>query len=289
MRNSRNKKWGFLFAALLGLSLTFFGGESAAAEKTVVNVACRNDFPEIWDAVNKRLESENIVVINTGYDNSINLNELLLAGDIDMNVAQHYAYLDLVQSQNARFKDLIALDTIHIATLDLYSNKFKSVKDLPDGATVAIPNDVMNGGRALLILERAGLLTLNRDYRGFPDETNIAENPKNIQLLEIASASMVITLNDVDAGFVYSINAVDGGLDPIGGPIFRDDIDFAKNENQDRFVIIFTARSGDADNAVYRKIIDAYHSAPVYKLYKDIYKYSLIPIADGKAIDLDSY
>lgn len=100
---------------------------------------------------------------------------------------------------------------------------------------------------------------------------------------------MVITLKDVDAGFVYSVNAVDGGLDPISGPLFRDNIDFAKNENQDRFVIIFTARAEDAENAVYRKVIDAYHSAPVYKVYKDIYKYSLIPIVGGKAIDLSSY
>lgn len=289
MRNSRNKKWGLLFAALLVLSLTVFGGESAAGEKIVVNVACRNDLPEIWDAVNKELEDDNIQVINTGYDTSINLNELLLAGDIDMNVAQHYAYLDLMQSQNERFKDLIPLGTIHIATLDLYSKKFKTVDDLPKGATVAIPNDVMNGGRALLVLERTGLITLNRDYKVFPDETNIVENPKDLRLLEIASDSMVITLNDVEAGFVYSVNAVDGGLDPIKDPIFRDTIDFSKNEKQDRFIILFTARSKDADNEIYKKIIDAYHSDPVYKVYKEVYKNSMIPVVDNKPVDLSRY
>jgi D-methionine transport system substrate-binding protein len=287
MRNSSNKKWGLLLA--LTLALTVVGGAFAAGEKIVVNVACRNDLPEIWDAVNRELEDDNIKVINTGYDTSINLNELLLAGDIDMNVAQHYAYLDLMQSQNERFKELIPLGTIHIATLDLYSKKFKSAGDLPKGATVAIPNDVMNGGRALLVLERAGLIKLNKDYKVFPDETNIVENPKGLRFLEIASDSMVITLDDVEAGFVYSINAVDGGLDPIKDPIFRDTIDFAKNEKQDRFIILFTARSKDADNEIYKKIIDAYHSDSVYKVYKEVYKNSMIPVVNNKPVDLSRY
>jgi D-methionine transport system substrate-binding protein len=263
--------------------------ETEPAEEIIVNVACRNDYPEIWDAVNKELEDDGIVVVNTGYDTSVNLNELLVSGDIDMNVAQHYAYLDLIKAQGEQFSDLVPIGAIHISTLDLYSNKYDSIEELPDGATVSIPNDVMNAGRAILVLERMGLVTLDDNYDIFPDETNIAENPKNLKLLEIASDSMVITLDDVDAGFVYSVNAVDAGLDPIEDPIYRDEIDFEKNEGQDQFIIIFTARGEDADNEIYKKVVDAYHSDSVYKVYKDVYKNSIIPVVGDEPIDLSQY
>jgi len=268
-------------------------GDSAAAEtpaeEVVVNVACRNDYPEIWDAVNKELEPEGIRVVNTAYDTSVNLNELLVSGDIEMNVAQHGAYLKFIQAQDAKFSDLESIGQIHISTLDLYSKSVASVEELPDGATIAIPNDAMNGGRALLVLERSGVITLDDTYDTFPDSTHIADNPKNLEFLEIASDSMVITLEDVDAGFVYSVNAVDGGLDPVNDPIFRDIIDFANNAGQRDFIILFTVRSEDKDNAVYKKIVDAYHTESVYQVYKDVYKGSIIPIDNDVEIDLSKY
>jgi D-methionine transport system substrate-binding protein len=259
------------------------------AEKIVVNVACRNDYPEIWDAVNAELADDNIEVVNTAYDTSVNLNELLLAGDIDMNVAQHYAYLNLAKGSDPKFEALDAIGEIHIATLDLYSDKYTSVDEIPDGATIAIPNDPLNGGRAILGLEKTGLIKLDETYDIFPDETNIIENPKNIKFLEIASDSMVITLQDVDAGFVYSINAVDGNLDPTSDPIFKDKLDILNNPAQKNFVIIFTARSEDKDNATLQKIIDAYHTDSVYKVYKEVYKNSIIPVKEGVPVDLSKY
>jgi D-methionine transport system substrate-binding protein len=230
---------------------------AAPAEKIIVNVACRNDYPEIWDAVNAELADDNIEVVNTAYDTSVNLNELLIAGDIDMNVAQHYAYLNTVKGSDPKFDGLTAIGDIHIATLDLYSKDYATVEEIPDGALISIPNDPMNGGRALLVLEKAGLLKLDTAWEGYPDETNIAENPKNIEFLEIASDSMVITLEDVDAGLVYSINAVDGGLDPTSDPIFNDVLDIAGDPVQRNFIIIFTARTENDIAAMLPKLIKA--------------------------------
>jgi D-methionine transport system substrate-binding protein len=298
MSKSNRTKLKFVIfpLALVMLSMTVLAGcsgkddeKNAEKEEIVVNVASRNELPEIYDVLNEELKDEGIRVVNTAYDTSVNLNELLLEGDIDMNVAQHYAYLAFGQEQDSRFEALTAIGQIHIATLDLYSKNVDDVKDLPDGAVIAIPNDAMNGGRALLTLDRAGIITLDDEWTTFPDSTNIKENPKNIELLDIASDSMVITLEDVDAGFVYSLNAVEGGYDPVNDPIFNDTLDFKNNAKQRDFIIIFTARVEDEDNEVFKKVIDAYHSDAVYEVYKDVYKGSMIPVNDDEAVDLSKY
>ena len=285
-----------LAATILISSLTGCGtkaNEASASVKsdevTVVHVGSRYDNVEIWEAVNEKLKDDNIRVENKAYDSSVNLNELLVSGEIDLNVAQHYAYYNYVKEQDEKFSKLKALGDIAISTIDLYSNKYKSIDELPDGAKIAIPNDVNNGGRALSVLEKAGLIKLKEGHDIIPSQTDIVENPKNIVFEEVASSSMISILEDVDAGFAYSPNAVDAGLDPQTDPIFKDELDLKNNETQFQFVIIFTGEEGDENNEVYKKIIDAYHSEEVYKVYKEVFKGSTIPVTDGTPIDLSKY
>ena len=285
-----------LVATILISSLTGCGtkaNEASASVKsdevTVVHVGSRYDNVEIWEAVNEKLKDDNIRVENKAYDSSVNLNELLVSGEIDLNVAQHYAYYNYVKEQDEKFSKLKALGDIAISTIDLYSNKYKSIDELPDGAKIAIPNDVNNGGRALSVLEKAGLIKLKEGHDIIPSQTDIVENPKNIVFEEVASSSMISILEDVDAGFAYSPNAVDAGLDPQTDPIFKDELDLKNNETQFQFVIIFTGEEGDENNEVYKKIIDAYHSEEVYKVYKEVFKGSTIPVTDGTPIDLSKY
>lgn len=283
-------------AALLLSSFTGCGSNASSAsagsksdEVTVVKVGSRYDNVEIWEAVNEILKDDNIRVENTAYDSSVNINELLVSGEIDLNVAQHYAYFNYVKEQDEKFSKLKALGDIAISTIDLYSNKYKSIDELPDGAKIAIPNDVNNGGRALSVLEKAGLIKLKEGHDIIPSQTDIVENPKNIVFEEIASSSMISILDDVDAGFAYSPNAVDAGLSPETDPIFKDELDLKNNETQFQFVIIFTGEEGDENNEVYKKVIDAYHSDEVYKVYKEVFKGSTIPVTDGAPIDLSKY
>ena len=285
-----------LAASLLLTALTGCGKDASdtsasgnSDKVTVVKVGSRYDDVEIWEAVNEKLKDENIRVENTAYDSSVNINELLVAGEIDLNVAQHYAYLNYVKAQDEKFSKLTALGYIAISTIDLYSNKYKSIDELPDGAKIAIPNDVNNGGRALSVLEKAGLIKLKEGHDIIPSQTDIVENPKNIVFEEVATSSMISILDDVDAGFAYSPNAVDAGLSPETDPIFKDELDLKNNSTQFQFVIIFTGEEGDENNEVYKKVIDAYHSEEVYKVYKEVFKGSTIPVTDGEPIDLSSY
>ena len=285
-----------LAASLLLTALTGCGKDASdtsasgnSDKVTVVKVGSRYDDVEIWEAVNEKLKDENIRVENTAYDSSVNINELLVAGEIDLNVAQHYAYLNYVKAQDEKFSKLTALGDIAISTIDLYSNKYKSIDELPDGAKIAIPNDVNNGGRALSVLEKAGLIKLKEGHDIIPSQTDIVENPKNIVFEEVATSSMISILDDVDAGFAYSPNAVDAGLSPETDPIFKDELDLKNNSTQFQFVIIFTGEEGDENNEVYKKVIDAYHSEEVYKVYKEVFKGSTIPVTDGEPIDLSKY
>ena len=285
-----------LAASLLLTALTGCGKDASdtsasgnSDKVTVVKVGSRYDDVEIWEAVNEKLKDENIRVENTAYDSSVNINELLVAGEIDLNVAQHYAYLNYVKAQDEKFSKLTALGDIAISTIDLYSNKYKGIDELPDGAKIAIPNDVNNGGRALSVLEKAGLIKLKEGHDIIPSQTDIVENPKNIVFEEVATSSMISILDDVDAGFAYSPNAVDAGLSPETDPIFKDELDLKNNSTQFQFVIIFTGEEGDENNEVYKKVIDAYHSEEVYKVYKEVFKGSTIPVTDGEPIDLSNY
>lgn len=279
-----------LLVMVLGLAaLAGCGDKGKDSEVTVVKVADRQDIPEIWDAVNKILEPENIKVENKAYDSSVNLNDLLVAGDIDMNVAQHYAAIDYFKASSDKYADLIPLGDISTESLDLYSEKYESIDQLPDGALIGIPSDVMNGGRAFTVLETAGLIELDDNYTDFPEEKDIISNPKNLTFTPVDTTSMIRTLEDVDAGFIYSTTAVYGGLDPVNDPIFRDKIDLENNSFQKQFTLVFTGVKGDENNEVYQKVIDAYHSKEVYKAYKEVFKSGNIPVVDGKAIDLSEY
>jgi D-methionine transport system substrate-binding protein len=280
-------------ALMFFVSLTAFPDYafSAVQDVKVIQVACRDDYQEIWDAVNEelKLSGENLKVVNTAYGTTMDLNDMVLAGDIDINTAQHYAWLDFVKSRGEKYQSLKAIGEIHIATLDLYSQKFKSLESLPEGATISIPNSAINGGRALYVLATSGLIKLPDGFTGFPTQKDVVYNPKKFTFVEIPSETMVRTLEDVDAGFVYSINAVDGGLNPITDPILHNELNFDTQAAQKGFIIIFTVRGDRADDPDFKKIIKAYHSDRVYRVYKEVYKNSLIPVFDGKAVDLSKY
>ena len=144
----------------------------------------------------------------------------------------------------------------------------------PDVA-VRVFADAVNLGRALQILEKAGVITLG-DYEGIPEIADIAENPKNINIQEIDGQSLPRSLQDVDAAVIQIGFAVAGGLDLDSDNIFKDTIDMS-DPVQYQFVRMIDVRAEDVDNEVLKKVVAAYQSPEVAKVIEEVYKGTVEP------------
>ena len=150
------------------------------------------------------------------------------------------------------------------------SNKITDIKDVPDGAKVSIPNDPSNGGRALLLLDHQGLLKLKEGT----DPTkavvgDIAENPKNLQIVELEAAQLPRSLDDVSISVINAGYAKSAGLDSKKA--------LATEDNTSPYVNIIAAREQDKDNPTYQKFVKIFQSDAVKKYINDNFSDGLIP------------
>ena len=139
-------------------------------------------------------------------------NLALADGELDANFFQHVPYLDTFKSD--RRLDLASLVAVHVEPMGLYSNKIKSLSELKNGALIGIPNDPTNGGRALLLLQTAGLIEVDKAAGITPTVFDITKNPKNLKFTELEAAMLPRSLQDLDAAVINTNYALEGGLVP---------------------------------------------------------------------------
>lgn len=152
--------------------------------------------------------------------NDYNLpNEALQDGSLDANVYQHLPYLN--EAMEAHHYDLTAIGKTFVYPTAIYSNRFKSLDQLPENATIAIPNDPSNEVRALLLLRKAGLIELTKD--NVSTLAGISKNPKHINFIELDAAQLPRVLSDVDAAVINTTFAIPAGLDPTKDSLFSED------------------------------------------------------------------
>lgn len=183
-------------------------------------------------------------------------NNALNAGEIDLNSFQHRIYLESeIKNYNYKIQNV---GNTFIIPLNLYSNKVKSVSELKDGDTVAIPNDVTNGGRAIKVLRDAGLITLKDDANFSPTVADIESYKVNIKIEELAANTIPSALADVTAGIVNGNYALDFGL-KTENAIFKD-----TSLSESQYWNLIAARTEDLQNpekkAVYEKVVKAFQS-----------------------------
>ena len=143
-------------------------------------------------------------------EDSVTPNTGVIEGSLDANYFQHVPYLDQFNEENG--SDLVSIGAIHYEPFGVYAGKTTSLADLPDGATVAVPNNVTNETRALLLLQQEGILTLKDDAGINATVEDIVDNPKNIQFKELAPEQLVQALPDVDVAVINGNYAIEGGL-----------------------------------------------------------------------------
>lgn len=190
------------------------GADSAGSAEgdTVITVgASPTPHAEILNAVKDELAQAGYTLEIKEYNDYILPNTALQDGELDANYFQHITYLNDFNEENGT--DLVAVADIHFEPFGLYSEKVTNVADLPDGATVAVPNDTTNEARALLLLEQEGLIKLKDGAGISATVVDIEENPKNLQIQEVEAAQVPRTLAEVDLAAINGNYALNAGLD----------------------------------------------------------------------------
>jgi D-methionine transport system substrate-binding protein len=255
---------------ILGLcGAAVFGGakQESSAGVTVVKLGVMGEeLKPAWTAAGQALEKEGIKIEFVTFSDYAVPNRALQDGDIDLNSFQHDAFLQN-EIRNQKY-DLTAIGNTVIFFLGVYSHKIKSPDELKNGDTVVIMNDATNGGRALKVLEAAGVFTLDPSKGNTPTIRDIVSNPKNIKVVEVDASQTWRTLDDpqVAAAVVNSNFVVDGGGVPARDAIYIKPID---KEGDKPYINIAVARTGDKDNPVYQKVIAAFQTEAVSRVITD--------------------
>lgn len=268
--NKRKKKtliWVVVALVVVIAGIFSFGNFGKQKEQTVtVGVVSPSKQDEaVWNQVKKTAKSKYNVDIKlktfTDYNQP---NKALQSGSIDLNAFQHKAFLDAWNKANKG--SLVSIGKTFITPIHLYSNNYKSVKSLPDGATFAVPNDASNESRALYVLQSAGLITLKKNTNSLATINSIAKNPKNLKIKEVAADQAARTLDSVDAAVVNTNYAVAAKLS-IKKSIFTEPV----NKDSAQWINLIAARKKDRNKEAYKDVVKAYQTEKVKKVINEQY------------------
>lgn len=250
---------------------------SADGETTIVTVGVVGAYNDHWDVVNELLAPEGIQVELVHFSDYGTPNRALNDGEIDLNSFQHKAFLkNDIETAGYELTDIA--DTL-IAPLSIYNNKDKiqSIDDIKDGDIIAIPSDRTNGGRALKLLEAAGLIVCDPETGSMPTVADITTYNKEIEIIEAESATLANLLPDCAAAVINGGNAFTAGFNPSVDAIFTEDVDPETNPNVSDLINVIVARTADKDNEVYKKVVEAFQTDEVREAILENYDGAFIP------------
>lgn len=223
----------------------------------VVKIGVSSEQNEMWDPIKENLAKEGIQIEIVYFSNYTLINQALDAGEIDLNAFQHYAYMN-GQIDEFGYKITAIGETLY-SPLNLYSSKIQGVDEIKDGDIIAIPADDVNQGRALLVLQAAGLITVDPNAGSLPLLEDVTENPLNLDIELLDQGLLPSSLDDTTASIINGQYALDAGIVPDEDAIFIKD----RDENDAQYVNVIAARTKDADNEIYKRVVDAYHTDEV--------------------------
>jgi len=257
-----------LFAAAFG-TLALAAGNAAVAADRLVIAATPVPHAEILEFVKPMLAKEGVeleIKVFTDYvQPSMQTNEKR----VDGNFFLHQPYLDAFkQKQKNDIQTVVA--KVHVEPLGAYSAKHKSVAAIPEGATVAIPNDPSNSGRALLLMARNGLITLKDLNNISATQKDIADNPKKLKIRELEAATLPRVLNQVDLAVINTNYAIEAKLNPVKDSLFIEDA-------TSPYANLLVAREDNATSPAIKKLAAALNSPEVRQFLADKYQGAVVP------------
>ncbi|MBC3929304.1 MetQ/NlpA family ABC transporter substrate-binding protein [Undibacterium sp. CY21W] len=242
---------------------------AASAADTLTIAATPVPHAEILEFVKPLLAKEGVdlkIKVFTDYvQPAVQVNEKHLDG----NFFLHQPYLN--EFKKSHKNDIeVPVAKVHVEPFAAYSSKYKKVADIPNGATVAIPNDPSNSGRALLLLAKQGLLKLKDPSNISSTKKDIIENPKNLKFKELEAATLPRVLNQVDLALINTNYAIEAKLNPVKDSLFIEDANSP-------YANLLVARDDNKNSPAFKKLITAVNSPEVKKFIEEKYKGAVVP------------
>ncbi|WP_186075670.1 MetQ/NlpA family ABC transporter substrate-binding protein [Burkholderia gladioli] len=254
-------------SAALGLSL------GAQAQDKVIKVGTvAGPDAQVWQVVQKVAKEKqglNVKVIE--FNDYVQPNAALDSGDLDANSFQHQPYLDSQVKQ--RGYKIVSAGLTYISPIGVYSKKYKSLKDLPEGAKLAVPNDPSNENRALLLLQAQGVIKLKAGAGTGGNNAivlDVASNPKKLKLTELDAAQLPRVLGDVDAAVINTNYAIAANLQPTKDAIALESL-------TSPYANLIAVRAQDKNQPWVKKLVAAYQSPEVKDYINKQFKGSMVP------------
>ena len=248
------------------------GNDNTNKDKpTVVKIGLTGSDSKVWNHVKEEAAKENIDIQLVFFDSYPLPNAALDSGEIDLNAFQHHIYLNKEIEQHGY--ELSVIGETVFAPLGIYSKQLQNIEELEDGATIVIPDDVTNGGRALLLLQSNGLIKVDPKVGNTPTLKDI-ENPKNFNIIELAATNIPASLGEVPLAVINSGVARDAGFIPAQDAIILEDAQPGENP----YINIIVARTEDKNNEVYKRIVEIYQTDATKAVIEEDSKGSSIPV-----------
>ena len=214
------------------------------------------------------LAEQGIELVINQYDDYVVPNTAVEDGDEDANYFQHQPYLD--EFNESRGTHLVSVAGVHIEPMGIYAGKTTSLEELADGAVIGIPNDPTNEGRALLLLEAQGLITLDDSTNLSATPNNIVDNPKNLQFEEIEAQTLPSSRPDLDLAVINSNYALGAGLNPTTDAL-------AIESSDSPYVNVLVVKEGNEDNEAIQALVEALHSDTIRDFINTEFDGSVVP------------
>ncbi len=253
---------------LLPVLLAFVLGLSAHAADKLTVAATAVPHAEILEFVKPLLAGEGVELNIKVFNDYVQPNIQVAEKRLDANFFQHQPYLD--EFNKSKGTRLVTVIGEHIEPFGAYSRKVESLDDLPQGASVVIPNDATNGGRALLLLDKAGVIKLKNVGNILATPKDIVGNPKGIKIRELEAATLPRVLDQVDLALINTNYALEAKLNPA-----RDALVIEGSDSP--YVNILVAREDNKDSPAMQKLVKIMHSDEVRKFILEKYRGAVVP------------
>lgn len=276
MNNKKIISAAIALSALVGLTLGGCGSQKASDKDshTITVAASPTPHSEILNKVVKPiLKKQGYKLVVKEFTDYVQPNTATEEGEVDANYYQHLPYLDNFNKEKGTH--LVSVAGIHFEPFGLYPGKLKSLKNVKDGSTIAVPNDATNEARALLLLQDAGLLKLKNPKYVNSTTKDIVSNPHNLKFKELEAAMVPTAVKDVDFATLNGNYAIQAGFDPIKDPLISEKVGGIAAKTYENIIVV---KKGSENTDKIKALIKALKTDEVRNFINKNYNGAVLPV-----------